>query len=100
MHTILPFGTRIVITSVDMHTFLGREKHPSPDDVGFTGVIVENLVEYYDDMGEQYVQKENVAPGTRVLNEDDYVFYTVIGPNGRRVCVNAYEFDVLPSLIG
>lgn len=100
MHTILPFGTRIVVTCVDMNTFLGRDDHPSPDDVGFTGVIVENLVEHYDDHGDDSYITKNVAPGTHVFHDDDCVFYTVLGSNGKRLCLFTEELEVLPSLIG
>lgn len=88
---ILPFGTRVRMTSYDGDGMLGRELHPAKTDIGFTGVIYANYVGGIEDVS---TDSSNVAPGTE-LTEDQYVTYWVVSPEGKRLELMSYEIEVV-----
>jgi hypothetical protein len=85
----LPFGSKVRCRQVDMFGLQGRDPHPTPADVGFTGVIMENMVEHDDGTTD-----ENVAPGTP-LPEESTVYYTVIAPDGRKLVFAPWELELI-----
>lgn len=48
---VLPMGTRVRVTNVDMHGHCGREHHPQAGHVGWEGTIVDrDAVAYNEDL--------------------------------------------------
>jgi len=88
---VLPFGTRVVLVKVDMHGLLGRDLHPRQEDVGFTGVIIENSV---DDCEGNH--QENVRPFKNLTDEESCI-YLVISPLGAKLEISDDELEVLPG---
>lgn len=93
MSTILPYGAKVVLTSVDEHGLCGRELHPKTTDVGFLGLVVANHVELCQN-GCLVEAKENM-PGGFEFDEDegDLVIYTVQGTDGRKLELASYEIE-------
>lgn len=92
---VLPFGTRVRMRDLDRYGLLGRDLHPTPEDLGFTGVIVSNLV---DLSGAEPPREEivdmDVDPGTPIP-EDAVILYTVLAPDGRKLELASYEVEVV-----
>ena len=95
--TVLRYGTPVILTRPDMDAFLGREKHPTTDDIGFVGTVVANEVEFYDE--HDYTSKKNVLGGTSFVasGPDDIivVIYTVRAPDGRELELVEHEIEVV-----
>jgi len=87
---ILNIGTQVQLTTVDYEGFCGRDLHPSADDIGFIGFItdVQECGDVFDDIC------FDPKPGS-TIGEDDYVIYEVTSPDGRRLDLVDYEFEVL-----
>lgn len=79
---VLSFGAKVQMTSFDAYGLNGRDLHPAKTDIGFTGVIISNLVE---NEGEVFT---DVAPGTLTPG---YIVYTVLAPDGRKLELASYE---------
>lgn len=82
--TVLAPGTRARVISVDMHGHCGRDFHPSPEDVGFEGTIVDASVEIYHGDGSCDVHPRaekdiQVPPGAEAS-----VCYTVVSDTDKR----------------
>lgn len=92
---VLPFGARVRMTSFDPYGLLGRELHPKLSDLGFTGVVVSNLV---DLSGTEPLREEivdvDVAPGTAVP-EDAVIVYTVLASDGRKLELASNEVELV-----
>jgi hypothetical protein len=92
---VLPFGTKVRMTSLDRHGLLGRDLHPMPSDMGFTGVIVSNLVDLSGvEPPRDEIVDVDVAPGT-AIPEDAVIIYTVRAPDGRKLELASYEVEVV-----
>ena len=76
-------GRAVVVTSVDMYSFQGRERHPEKSDKGQVGVVTDvsevgNLEDY--------------------LNDAWYCVLTVQLPNGRVLEFVDYELDIIENI--
>lgn len=96
---VLPYGAQVVATSIDMYGFLGREKHPSPTDVGFLGIVTANRCETYH-CGSLVDIQENVLGGTDLISPDPLdeefdhvVVYTVRSASGRELELLDFELE-------
>ena len=93
---ILPPGTTVQVTSVDEHGWLGRDFHPSAEDVGFTGVITrperyDSAVVVYDaETGEV----DHCGRVGEVLRESENVVYTVVSHEGR--ALELVDHEIVP----
>lgn len=101
---VLPYGTKVRLTNVDMYGFCGRDHHPRPEDVGFLGIIVGNIVDLYDanEAGEYVSFKQNVPGGVELHNDLDgehaFVCYTVVDPSGRRRDLMHFEIEKIDNV--
>lgn len=90
-----------------MNGYCGREFHPDENDVGFLGVIIENLVMTWG--VEDFDPKMNVPPGTEfvsttlehILGGEVYhdIMYTVMAPDGRKLELMEHEIEVIGSVV-
>jgi hypothetical protein len=84
---ILPFGTRVKMTSFDPHGLQGRDLHPTEGDLGFEGVIVKNSISTID--GDY---RENLPPGTPAP-EESAIVYWVLDSDGKTLELGSDEID-------
>jgi hypothetical protein len=95
--TVLPYGSKVQLTSVDMYGYCGRDNHPEAHDVGFLGFVVGNMIAYYDHEGCLLTTRENVLGGTEVVDDEDYsladVCYKVRASDGRELELMNHEID-------
>lgn len=84
---VLPFGTKVRLIDIDEYGLWGRERHPTKDDLGFTGVVTSNVVENDGDVD------VDVEPGT-AIPEDAFIVYAVLAPNGKTLDLAGYEVEV------
>ena len=83
---ILPYGSKVQLTNVDMSGYWGREFHPKLTDVGFLGVIVDVVVS--DEDGEvNFTFKDD--------DESFNVCYKVRAADGRELQLMEHEIEVL-----
>lgn len=87
MQTILAYGTRVRLVNPDMFGLQGRDLHPEPEDVGFTGVITRNTVE------SDCRSRRDVEPET-LIDDDVTLVYEVMAANGRCLELASYEVEV------
>lgn len=90
------YGTVVRCTNVDPNGFCGRELHPGPEDVGFLGIVVGNLVEDGCDV------KVNALGGTPIAYvptnpgaDCPVVCYYVQDASGRRLMLMDFEIEVV-----
>lgn len=106
---VLPFGARVRLSSVDTNGYCGRDHHPDVNDIGFLGVITENVVWRSNGCLMLQDTQENVTPGTELRQDDTYgedddsvmdeAMYTVIAPDGRKLECMWFELEVIGSVV-
>ena len=93
--TILPYGSKVVVTSVDMNGYWGRDLHPEATDVGFLGVVVANLVALPGDVE----CRSNVLGGTEFSFDEETesvdVCYKVRAADGRELELMNHEIEAI-----
>ena len=89
--SVLPFGTKVRLTSIDKYGLNGRDLHPTDADIGFEGVVYKNCIGDCD--GDH---QENVAPGTR-LPFEGYIVYFVVDSMGRSLELASWEIEILSA---
>lgn len=95
--TILTYGSRVRLETVDPYGFCGRDQHPAEADVGFLGVVVGNHVMYQDEDGDD-VCRENVLGGVEYAYTDEdwvAVCYKVRAADGRELELMNHEIEVI-----
>ncbi len=97
--TVLPYGSKVQLITVDMHGYWGRDNHPEPTDIGFLGVVVGNFVSTFDAYGKLLVSRANVLGGTELVNDEDYsladVCYKVRAADGRELELMNHEIEAI-----
>lgn len=106
---VLPFGARVRLSSVDLFGHCGRELHPTSEDIGFLGVVTENVVDTYTGDGGVLKVRENAPPGTVLRQDADFgdhehtIFeeacYTVVAPDGRKLECMGFELELIGSVV-
>lgn len=102
--TVLPYGSKVQLTNVDMYGYNGRDNHPEPADVGFLGVVVGNFVDVYTPDGDPLETKVNVLGGTifgdflqaeEVMTSMAVVCYKVRAADGRVLELMNHEIEAI-----
>ena len=103
--TILPYGSKVTVTGVDMFGYHGRDLHPEESDVGFLGVVVANYVAVFNCTGCLIDSRENVLGGTEFVDfhgdeiphgsQPVEVCYKVRAADGRELELMNHEIEAI-----